>query len=90
MVPTVGESGRRVDAVQQQATIETPTEQLSARVNVEFIAKDLHLGRKAVFNLLETRQIPAIRVGHRWLIMRPAYEKWKANCGVVPASLRPF
>ena len=31
--------------------------------------------------MLEQRVIPAIRLGHRWLVTRHAYEQWEQRCG---------
>jgi excisionase family DNA binding protein len=54
----------------------------AARMTVNEIAADLHLGKRAVLNLLANGQLPAIRMGSRWLVTRIAYERWKENCGM--------
>jgi hypothetical protein len=35
----------------------------------------------AVYQLLESRTIPAIRLGRRWIVTRYAYEQWEKTCG---------
>jgi excisionase family DNA binding protein len=52
------------------------------RITVEEIASRLQLGRLAVYALLEAGEIPAIRLGRRWIITRFSYETWEHNCGV--------
>jgi excisionase family DNA binding protein len=52
------------------------------RITVEEIASRLQLGRLAVYALLESGEIPAIRLGRRWIITRFSYETWEHNCGV--------
>ena len=51
------------------------------RIKVDEIAQRLELGRLAVYALLEQREIPAIRLGRRWIITRFAYEDWEQKCG---------
>ena len=48
------------------------------RISVDDIAKRLSIGRKTVYQMLEQRIIPAIRLGRRWIITLRAYEKWEA------------
>jgi excisionase family DNA binding protein len=52
-----------------------------ARITVDEIAQRLSLGRVAVYALLEQGQIPAIRLGRRWIITRFAYAAWEHTCG---------
>jgi excisionase family DNA binding protein len=52
-----------------------------ARITVDEIAERLALGRLAVYALLESGAIPAIRLGRQWIITRYAYENWEHNCG---------
>lgn len=56
-------------------------EQPKARITVDEIAARLCLGRLAVYTLLHQGQIPAIRLGRRWIITRFAYDDWEHNCG---------
>lgn len=54
----------------------------SARIQVPEICRRLELGRRSVYGLLEAKIIPAMRVGHRWVVARYAYEEWEKNFGV--------
>ena len=36
----------------------------------------------AVYHLLESNAIPAIRLGRRWIVTRQAYEHWEKTCGM--------
>jgi hypothetical protein len=36
----------------------------------------------AVYQLLERKAIPAIRLGRRWIVTRQAYEQWEKTCGM--------
>lgn len=58
----------------------------TARMTVDEIAHRLSLGRLAIYALLEQGQIPAIRLGRRWIITRFAYDAWEHNCGVARGS----
>jgi excisionase family DNA binding protein len=57
----------------------------SARITVAEIAADLGLGRLKVYEMLECTipeaRIPGYKVGHRWIVMRGAYEQWKRTFG---------
>jgi excisionase family DNA binding protein len=53
-----------------------------SRISVPEIAGRLSLGRMAVYQLLESRTIPAIRLGRRWIVTRYAYEQWEKTCGM--------
>jgi excisionase family DNA binding protein len=53
-----------------------------SRISVPEIASRLSLGRMAVYQLLERRTIPAIRLGRRWIVTRYAYEQWEKTCGM--------
>ena len=53
-----------------------------ARMTVPEIARRLDIGRLAVYEMLEQGIIPAIRLGHRWIVTRHAYEQWERTCGV--------
>ena len=51
------------------------------RITIEEIADRLSIGRLAVYALLERGEIPAIRLGRRWIVTRHAYEAWERTCG---------
>lgn len=59
------------------------------RITVPEIARRLGLGRLAVYELLEVGQIPAIRLGRRWIITWHAYEQWERTCGMQLAAGLP-
>ena len=61
---------------------EAPTGQLSSRMSVPEIARRLDIGRLAVYAMLEQGIIPGIRLGHRWIITRCAYDQWERTCGM--------
>jgi len=56
--------------------------QLGNRMSVEEVARRLHVGRPAVYAMLEQRILPGIRLGRRWIITRHAYEQWERTCGM--------
>jgi excisionase family DNA binding protein len=45
------------------------------------VAQRLHIGPRAVYDMLERGLLPGIRVRKRWLITRHAYEEWEKTCG---------
>jgi excisionase family DNA binding protein len=51
------------------------------RITIEEIASRLSIGRLAVYALLDRGEIPAIRLGRRWIVTRHAYEEWERTCG---------
>jgi excisionase family DNA binding protein len=53
----------------------------TGRITVDEIATRLALGRFAVYELLNRGEIPAIRLGRRWIVTRYAYEAWERRCG---------
>jgi excisionase family DNA binding protein len=55
------------------------------RITIEEIADRLSIGRLAVYALLERREIPAIRLGRRWIVTRYAYD-WERTCGTTPRA----
>jgi excisionase family DNA binding protein len=55
--------------------------QLGNRMSVEEIARRLHVGRLAVYSMLDQGILPGIRLGRRWIITRHAYEEWERTCG---------
>jgi excisionase family DNA binding protein len=52
------------------------------RIAIPEIAERLAIGRVAVYQLLERKAIPAIRLGRRWIVTRYAYEQWERTCGL--------
>jgi excisionase family DNA binding protein len=52
------------------------------RITIEEIASRLSIGRLAVYALLNRGEIPAIRLGRRWIVTRHAYEQWERTCGM--------
>lgn len=60
-----------------------------ARITVPEIARRLRIGRLAVYDLLEHRVIPGVRLGRRWIITRHAYEHWERTCGTVGSAGLP-
>lgn len=54
-----------------------------ARITVPEIARRLRIGRLAVYDLLEQRVIPGVRLGRRWIVTRHAYEHWERTCGTL-------
>jgi excisionase family DNA binding protein len=59
----------------------TPASETSSRISVPEIARRLDIGRLAVYAMLEQGIIPGIRLGHRWIITRHAYDQWERTCG---------
>lgn len=55
---------------------------MSCRVKVDEIAQRLEIGRQKVYRMLEDGTIPAIRVGHQWIVTRHAFEEWLRTCGI--------
>ena len=58
------------------------SEETDARITVPEIAQRLHIGRLAVYAMLERGIIPAIRLGRRWIITVHAYRQWERTCGM--------
>jgi excisionase family DNA binding protein len=56
------------------------------RITIEEIADRLSIGRLAVYALLEQKEIPAIRLGRRWVVTRYAYENRERTCGTTPRA----
>jgi excisionase family DNA binding protein len=54
----------------------------SGRMTIPEIASRLNIGRLAVYALLEKGEIPAIRLGKRWIVTRYAYANWERTCGM--------
>jgi len=49
---------------------------------VEEIARQLDIGRLAVYTMLEQGILPGVRVGRRWIITRHAFESFERTCGM--------
>ena len=58
----------------------------NSRISVAEIATRLSVGRLTVYRLLENGAIPSIRLGHRYIVTRRAYETWEQTCGMKPAQ----
>jgi excisionase family DNA binding protein len=58
-------------------------EPMSARIPVLEIAQRLRVGKRAVYAMLERRQMPGLRVGRKWIVTRHAYEQWERTMGQV-------
>jgi excisionase family DNA binding protein len=58
-------------------------------MSVPQIAQRLDIGRLAVYAMLEQGIIPGIRLGHRWIITRHAYEQWERTCGLSSRTRLP-
>jgi excisionase family DNA binding protein len=56
------------------------------RIRVAEIAERLDVGRLLVYDMLEARQIPAVRVGRKWIIARAAFERWLASAGTTKVA----
>jgi len=53
----------------------------SSRISIPEIALRLSIGRLAVYAMLEQGILPGIRLGHRWIVTRHAFENWERTCG---------
>ena len=51
------------------------------RISIPEIAKRLHVGRIAVYAMLEQGLLPGVRLGRRWIVTRHAFEQWERTCG---------
>ena len=63
--------------------------ELKERITIEEIADRLSIGRIVVYALLEQGEIPAIRLGRRWIVTRYAYENWERTCGTGARAATP-
>lgn len=54
---------------------------IAGRIKVDEIAKRLAIGRRSVYEMLEKRILPAIRLRRRWIVTRHAYEAWERRGG---------
>jgi len=63
-------------------TAELLPEQHGSRISVPEIARRLHIGRVAVYSMLEQGIMPGIRLGRRWIVTRHAYDQWERTCGM--------
>jgi len=66
-----------------------PAANAGSRMSVPEIAQRLNIGRLAVYAMLEQGIIPGIRLGHRWIITRCAYDQWERTCGVSAGTRLP-
>jgi excisionase family DNA binding protein len=64
------------------ASTDSSADSASSRISVPEIARRLHIGRVAVYAMLEDGIIPGIRLGRRWIITRRAYTDWENTCGM--------
>lgn len=46
----------------------------------------LRFGKYAVYKALDEGAISGVRLGNRWMVSRPAFERWLENCGL-PAAM---
>lgn len=65
-----------------QPTPEATAPNRDGRITVNEIAKRLDIGRLAVYQMLETGELPGIRLGRRWIVTRQAFEQWERTCGI--------
>lgn len=72
----------------ETATTETGAKHArgSDRIKVAEIAVRLDCGRLLVYDMLEARQIPAVRVGRKWIIARGAFERWLLSAGTTKVA----
>jgi excisionase family DNA binding protein len=76
--------------LQPSEPVEDRRAPLCSRINVEEIARRLDIGRLAVYEMLEQRILPGVRVGRRWIVTRRAYDEWERTCGMrQPLDLLP-
>ena len=68
-------------AEKTQSSAEGLTDLPNRRISVPEIARRLHIGRLAVYLMLEQGIIPGVRLGRRWIITRHAYLAWERTCG---------
>lgn len=72
---------RDTATIELSADAPQPATTISNRMSVPEIARRLDIGRLAVYAMLEQGIIPGIRLGHRWIITRCAYDQWERTCG---------
>jgi excisionase family DNA binding protein len=75
----------RSAGVTKQATVRS--REMASRMTVPEIAERLHIGRLAVYAMLERGILPGVRIGRRWIITRRAYEQWERTCGMRSEAL---
>ena len=73
---------RDTATIELSADAPQPATHISNRMSVPEIGRRLDIGRLAVYAMLEQGIIPGIRLGHRWIITRCAYDQWERTCGV--------
>jgi len=60
---------------------------MSTRITAREIMKRLKIGDRAVYAMLDSGMIPAVRIGRRWIISRHAYEEWERTFGTKDAPV---
>lgn len=60
---------------------------MTSRILITEISRDLGIGKGKVYEMLESKALPGMRVGRTWIVTRYAYERWKQTCGVQQAHL---
>jgi excisionase family DNA binding protein len=63
----------------------TVTGDLRGRMTIPEICDRLKLGKVLVYRMLEQGQIPALRVGRKWIVTKFAYDQWERTAGSQPA-----
>jgi excisionase family DNA binding protein len=71
-----------------ESDCQTETEP-AGRIPVGEISRRLHVGRLAVYSMLEQGILPGIRLGRRWIITRHAYQQWERTCGTADTAGLP-
>jgi len=54
--------------------------------SVDELARELGVGRMAIYEGLRAGKIPSIRLGKRFILPRAAIEKWLLSAGEKPAQ----
>jgi excisionase family DNA binding protein len=62
----------------------------TGRITVDEIARRLHLGRLAIYRMLEQGLLPGVRVGRRWIITQRSFQEWERTCGMRPSAGLPM
>jgi excisionase family DNA binding protein len=65
------------------------TSHLPRLMDVEGVVAYLGLDKRAVYRLVEARQMPYVRIGRRVMFLEKDLESWLGRCRVEPQSLRP-
>jgi excisionase family DNA binding protein len=70
------------------APIALQVEQVSKRITVEEIGRELAVSVPTVYAMLKGRKIPNIRQGKLYIVSREAFTRWLATCGTGPEALQ--